>query len=199
MRKPRRYPRVPRQVKSKRGFNQPEWASLTEIRDSVANPVSNTGQPYTLRDVNLSQFDRACQVAQGYQFFRIKRISVSFQPLVDTFIASNQVGTVSPTTTVPYLYYMIDRTGSIPTPFTPDNLGAMGAKARRLDDKTIVASYTPSVLTSAFDNAPSSSPFVQYKMSPWLPTRDNTILSSWIASTVDHLGLVWVVDRKSVV
>ena len=32
-----------------RRYAQPEWASLTEIRDSNITDIANTGQPYTPR------------------------------------------------------------------------------------------------------------------------------------------------------
>lgn len=65
--------------------NVPEWASLSETTDVGSLVVGTT---YNLNDVQLAQFRRAASVAQGYQFFRIKKLTFKVQPLIDTFIAT---------------------------------------------------------------------------------------------------------------
>lgn len=178
-----RRPRVARRKvmrRAKRNFNQPEQASLTEV---LPASLLAANQNYSSYNLSLSNFVRARDIAKGYQYYRIKRVTIVIKPTQDTF----QVGGNS----LPYLYYMIDRVGQFRSGFTLAQLQAMGAKPRRVDDKTITFSYTPSVLTETYDNTALANIAVQYKMCPWLPTRDSAILANWSPNTTDHFGIVW--------
>lgn len=180
--------RVPRSVK-KSGV--PEWASLTETREMG---VLDSNTMYQSYNVALSQFPRARTVAQGYQQYRIKRIAYKISPLLDTFQSGSN-------TSIPYLYYMVDRTKNLLAANTVDVLQKVGAKPRRVDDKIITFSYTPSVLTGTLDvNPPSGQTqtnFTQYKVGPWLNTRDSEIDSIWNPDTTDHQGIKWIVESST--
>lgn len=169
-----------------------ENASLTEVQAPIATPLAN--QNYSTYNISLASLTRARDVAKGYQYYRIKRITYVIKPLSDTFNAQGLAPGGS-AATVPYLYYMIDRTRLFQGGFTIDQLKQMGAKARRLDDKTLTFSYTPSVLTETFDNTANANLAVQYKMCPWLPTRDITNVGVWNPNTTDHCGIVWRVEQ----
>lgn len=169
-----------------------ETASLTEVQAPIASPLAN--QNYSTYNISLASLTRARDVAKGYQYYRIKRITYVIKPLSDTFNAQGLAPGGS-AATVPYLYYMIDRTRLFQGGFTIDQLKQMGAKARRLDDKTLTFSYTPSVLTETFDNTANANLAVQYKMCPWLPTRDITNVGVWNPNTTDHCGIVWRVEQ----
>lgn len=179
--------RVPRRVKG----GVPEWASLTETKE-IGVLDSNT--MYQSYNVALSQFARARLVAQGYQQYRIKRIAFKVSPLLDTFQAGSN-------SSVPYLYYMIDRTKNLIAANTVDILQKVGAKPRRVDDKIITFSYSPSVLTGTLDTSPpvgqSTSQFVQYKVAPWLNTRDSENITVWNPDTTDHQGIKWMVETST--
>lgn len=170
-----------------------ELASLTEVQP--AGGATSCNQNYSSYNISLASLSRARDVAKGYQFYRIKRITYVLKPLMDTFVQ----GTGSPQTqaTVPYLYYMIDRTRQFQSGFTLAQLKAMGAKGRRLDDKVLTFSYTPSVLTETFDNTANATTAAQYKLMPWLPTKDIAGgVGVWNPSTTDHLGIVWRVEQE---
>lgn len=150
-----------------------------------------TNMTYSSLTTQMSDFARAVQVAQAYQFYRIKSLEFKFLPKFDTY----QAGGVA---SLPNLLYMIDRSGAIPTNFTAGNLLQMGAKPRRFDDKNILVRWRPSVLTDVAyqvgGGAGSSAPS-QYKISPWLATNQNsTSASPWVPSGVNHLGIHWVVE-----
>lgn len=169
----------------------PELASLTEITRS---PLVNANTLYSMYNLSLSSLKRAQDVARGYQFYRIKRVTFILTPLVDTFTQITGPTTAS----VPYLYYMIDRVRQFVNGVSPDQLRAMGAKPRRLDDKILKFSLTPSVLTDTFDNTAGASAAVQYKLKPWLPCKDpNSGVGVWNPSTTDHTGIVWIVQQVS--
>lgn len=166
----------------------PEQASCTEVR-TLANLTTN--QMYSLREISLDKFPRASGIAKGYQYYRIKNLKVVFKPLLDTFLAANNY-------TVPYMYWMIDRTRSLTNYTNPTQLRQLGARANRLDDKVITFQYRPSVLTSVLQDAPAlASEFAEYKLSPWLPCRDldTATPAVWNPSTVDHQGAIWIIEN----
>lgn len=174
--------------------NVAEWASCSETFSNInpapgPAPLTNAMFPsnvmYVKRDFSLDQFLRATQIAKGYQHYRIKKITMRFKPLADTFTNSGALASV------PNLFYMIDKSGSLPNNPTLAMLKQMGAKAHRFDDKTIIVSWRPSVLDVAATAAAAASP-AQYKVSPWLSTNANQLgVGVWNPSTVDHQGIFW--------
>lgn len=183
----RRMPRVPRVSK----YEAREIASLTEVQATPT--LVETNKNYSQYNLSLASTTRAQDVAKGYQYYRIKRVTYVIKPLMDTFVQNPPGGNTN--ASVPYLYYMIDRTRMFKAGFSVDQLRAMGAKPRRLDDKTLTFSFTPSVLTETFDPTANANGAVQYKLSPWLPTKDIEQVGIWNPNTTDHLGVVWRVDQ----
>lgn len=167
-----------------------EYASLSVKRSITPEGGGNfqTNTMYEARNTDLNSYDRAVIVAQAYQHYRIKKITLTVKPTFDTY--QQAVGAGSR----PQLYYMVDKSGSIPDNITLEALKQMGAKAIRFDEKPISISWRPSVLTS--DNvAPGVNFAAQYKISPWLSTSRNPLINPWQPSQVDHLGLFWFVEQ----
>lgn len=183
----RRVARVPR----RRNFNQPEWASCTEV---IRGQVLQTNTMYGPSLLQLADFERATVVSQAYQEFRITGIKYRFTPRFDTFPANTDAATAL---SVPYLYYMIDRTGAIkPTP-TLGMLQSMGAKPHRFDDKTVSVSYRPGVLQQVEAGLTvGGSVLTRPLISPWLSTQRDTGAGN-VTSTVDHRGLWLYLDAKA--
>lgn len=171
----------------------PEKASLTEIINSASTTLS-TNQAYQSYKISLALFPRASAVAKGYQLYRIKRATFKMSPLYDTFAEGG-------TTSVPYLYYMIDRTKNLISNNGLDVLKRMGAKPRRVDERVVSFSWSPSVLVGSLDVNPpvgqSTNQFTQYKISPWLNTRDSENLGVWNPDGTDHQGVVWYVETTT--
>jgi len=169
--------------------NVAEYASCSV--NQWINQVTTTNTMYNLRNISLQQFTRAASIAQNYQHYRIKKVTLEFLPAFDTF-TPNATNALQ----VPYLIYLIDKSGSLPTTVNSTTLRQMGAKPVRFDDKKITVSWRPSVLTEAFGQANSQS---QYKISPWLSTNANALApGAFVASDIDHLGIFWQVDRNGV-
>jgi len=168
---------------AKRGV--PERASCTEV---FGNNILATNQSYGLYNLSLADCTRARDIAKGYQYYRIKRVTLVVKPTQDTF----QQGGNS----IPYLYYMIDRVKQFQAGFNAAQLKAMGAKPRRVDEKNVTFSFTPSVLTETFDATLSSNTAVQYKIAPWLPCKDTSQLGVWNPNTTDHMGIVWRIEQE---
>lgn len=166
-----------------------QYAKLTETLASQ-NITPNTY--YYNYNVQLFNSARAVQVAQAYQFYRISRVTYKFKPIYDTFIANS-----SAVASVPQLYWRIDREGSIPMNATLNTLKATGCKPTRLDDKIITVSFKPAVSLSTSDNPLTNAIAGPYKVSPWLPTQNSatSVTGGFAPNSVDHRGLVWLVDQ----
>jgi len=181
-----------RVMKKKSVTNVAEYASLSETRSIVAPNTNNLiNTLYSLMNTSLDQFTRAPLVAQAYQHYRIKYVSLKMKPPFDTFVSGTSSGYAKP-----YLYHMIDKSGAIPTNITLEGLKQMGAKPRALDEKALTIGWRPSVLQDAMTTA-GSSPVAQgsaYKLSPWLNTNNVSVGSPWSPSSVDHLGVYWFLE-----
>lgn len=151
--------------------------------------TTQSGTIYVDYTTSLFQHDRARVVASGYQEFRIKLVEYRFKAYNDTFLAGGA-------TTLPYLYYIIDRNRANNGMNTIDAFKAAGAKPIRLDDKTIVVKFRPAVLYDNYDANTLTSIPRSYKLSPWLTTNDNSTnpASFFQPSEVDHTGIRWVVE-----
>jgi len=185
----RRRARVPRAPR--KNFSQPEWASCTEaIRGSALQSNLIYGPNY----VQLQNFKRASQVASNYQQYRITGVTWRFTPRFDTFPATSDASLAY---SVPYLYYMIDRVGAIRDSVNLSQLQSMGAKPHRFDDKTIVVKYKPGVLTVTGTGQTAIPTANRYTISPWLNTMEQESANNTVISDVDHYGIWWVLDTKS--
>lgn len=155
---------------------------------STANPVVN--QMYQFNTLDLNSFPRAVQIAQAYQMFRMKKITFRFRPTFDTYAANAGSSKMN-------LYYMIDKTGSIPPNPTLNSLKQMGAKPVQLDEEVVEVSWAPSVLDAALltAGAVQVQGGAQYQISPWLSTNNNKGAGAWAASTIDHLGISFIVEQ----
>lgn len=164
-----------------------EKASLSVTR---AFSLLTTNQTYRLYDVQLSQYARAVNVAKGYQLYRIKNVKVIASPLSDTFAPGGG-------SSVPYLYFQIDRTRNLENIRTATEFKQLGCKPHRMDDKIVTFQYRPSVLNTTLDNAATQGGvFNQYKISPWIRCRDETGAPGvWNPDTTDHQGMVMLMEN----
>lgn len=180
--------------KFRKAKDVPDLASLS-VKETIVAQGGGTFQPntlYNLLNTQLSDYQRAIQVAQAYQHYRIKKVAVTFKPLYDSFIGTNAG------MTKPNLYYLIDKSGSIPTNTTLEAMKSMGCKPKQLDEKNFTVAWRPSVLESAMyiGGAPATGSPAKYKISPWLSTNaNNSNPGVWVPSGIDHLGLHWYLDQ----
>lgn len=188
-RKRRMYPK-------RKGFRParsvPDIAKLSE--NYILNYPSPSGWAmntmYQKRDFTIAANPRAAAVAAAYQHYRVKKVTLIFRPQVDTFVGGGALGGY----TAPHLYYMIDKSGSLPTNVSIAALKSMGAKPIRLDEREIKISWRPSCLMNTVD-AGTPGVFSSYKISPWLSTNGNALNPGvFNVSSVDHLGCFWYVE-----
>ena len=179
-------PRARKAVRRK-AMSQPEKATCTAVR-TLAGGQTNTMFAYST--FNLADYERAVNIARQYQRYRITGIKLTFKPEYDTF-ALNPAG---PNVAKPNLYYMIDKSGSIPDNVTLEGLKQAGARPHAFDENPISFSWRPSVLTEE-QQGPLLSVGAGYKISPMLST-DATPGNpgAWNPSTVNHLGVKWYME-----
>ena len=175
----------------KRGARRAKATQVAEYASLSCKRSYTTGQAnqlYSLMNTQLSQFDRAFGVAKFYQYYRMKNITMTFKPQMDTFANNTGIGY-----TKPYFYYMIDKSGALPSNVTLESLKQMGARPKVLDEKDIKVSWRPSVLEFGATNVTGGIGLPnKYQLSPWLTTNENGVTTTWNPSTVDHLGIYYI-------
>lgn len=148
--------------------------------------------------VSLDMFSRATDMADNFQEYRIAKLVYKYTPLFDTYLNT----TVTPSS-VPYLYTKRHVTPA-PATFNLDYLKALGAKPRRLDDKTLNQSYTPNVVqfvnTSTYTQTTPPSVLSGLKpiFKPWLTTYQNNPLVPAAPAFMDkteHFGHAFWLDQ----
>lgn len=188
-------------------YNSGDFARIQVLLPTEL-PINATGNgqagspssAYGFYNFALTNSTRATQIAQAYQEYRISKVEVTVKAAADTFVGLD-VGTgASPS--IPYLYYMIDKTGTFESNgTTSQTLKTAGAKPIRLDDRTIKIQWKPAVEIGSSDAAGGPAPVSElaaaYKVSPWLTTNANAATSSlpWAPNSVDHMGLVLAAEQ----
>lgn len=132
------------------------FASATE-QFSLAL-TAGTSYNFTFR---LQDLIRTNGLAGVYQYYRISSVEMRFKPIYDTFQAQGNSGGVA----IPYLNFQYNKSGAL-TNLDAGGFEQLGTKAIRLDDKTIIRKWKPSVVTTNADGEPT-----QFKVSPWMPTH----------------------------
>lgn len=178
--------RAPKKRVQRKTMNVPDKASCSVVR-SLDPAAFVTSRMYSFDNFQLADFQRATNIAQNYQRFRMTGIKVTWKPVYDTYSAATPQQK-------PNLYYIVDRSGSLPDNITLEALKQAGARPRAFDEKPISVTWKPSALGETLNlaGAPSAS---AYKVSPLLATNGNaTNPGLWIPSTVAHQGLKWYMD-----
>lgn len=197
-------PRKPTKGKSKQRKaagkrRAPRKARDTNLRDKASASVKISltdpqGAPfvvnrmYDLHAITLAQYPRAVQIAGAYQFYRIKQVALTYKIGYDTYQA------VAGGPTRPQFYFMLDKSQSIPQNVALEGLKQMGARPSACDEKPIVRSWSPTVLTE--EQTIGGPTAAKYMTSPWLNTNGNN-LGAFNASTVQHNGIYWYVQMDA--
>jgi len=195
---PRKYARRPRQRRQRRRGMRKMRTESAALKEVFEFAQLTTGSAYYDYTNTLARFQRASLVAQGYREYRITKVEYRFKPAADTFPVGG--------TSLPYLYAMVDKTGSMRDFNTVEEIVSAGAKARRLDDKTITVSFKPATLQYNRDEqSPGNNGALWAKpiVSPWLACdrlNDDPAPpagAGFSPSSIDHLGLVWIVATST--
>lgn len=136
---------------------------------------------------NMNDLSRTKALLGVYQYYRITSVEMRFKPAYDTYQAQQA-------NMVPYLYFQYDKSGALQGTMTAVDFEKIGTKAIRLDDKTIVRKWTPSVPTDQYPGGVLVSS-TQFKTAPWVPTivpdtgNPNDLL--------DHYGATFYISKMS--
>lgn len=186
----RRLTTRPRRKMMRRTRSVAERASCKEIY-TIDNMSSNT--PYKDIEQNLGLYKRASQIAQNYQFFRIKYVKYKFLCRYNTYQATTAEATAFP---LPYLHYMVDKAGALPTGTSIAQLKAEGAiPIKFTKDLTVAWKPGVSLTTEAANSTAQYS--TAYKVSPWLMTNLQPGEANWVVNDTDHKGLYWYMETAT--
>lgn len=176
--------RRPRRRMMNKRNNVADKASCSVTR-TLAMATTNT--MYAFNSFNLADYQRAVNIAGSYQRYRITGIKLTFKPEYDTYAAGAG-------STKPFLYYIIDKSGSLPDNLTLEGLKQSGARPHAFDEKPLVVRWRPSVLTEE-QTLGGAAQGAGFKVSPWLST-DATPGNPgvWVPSNVNHLGIKWYME-----
>lgn len=174
---------------------------VAQVSTTLPDALIYANTPYAIRNIALTNSNRAVQVARAYQYYRIRKVWFKFKPIYDTYAA-----TTGSSANVPYLFYCVDKDGTFPASTSTATMRSAGAKPIRFDDKTITRTIVPQALMQAVSaGAGPGAPLVQQAgkgvRSPWLSTNANAYNSdpgaAWVANSIDHLGIVYGVDQAN--
>lgn len=187
--------RVPRPMMRRGAKNVSDYATC-----SVASTITPRGggnfasnimySSFQSNGIKLSDFPRASDIGANYQHFKIKKVTLTLKWAYDTFSTGLGAGNSRPS-----LYYMIDKSGSVPANITLEGLKQMGAKPHTCDNRQFKISWRPAVLTEDQNQlvGPVAS---QYRISPWLATNPGAPGPNVYApSDVAHNGIYWFVEQ----
>jgi len=147
--------------------------------------AASAGQVYDLNDIRINaQFTVAPQLANLYQYYRITSVQWRLKPNFDTFVSPG----VGPAPQLPYLYFLYDKSGSLGL-LNANQFEECGAKPIRVDDRTILRKWRPTVRLS---DATAAVPM--FKQSPWMPTHQADGITM---NAPNHLGAVWYVSKTN--
>jgi len=176
----------------------PDTARVTETYELT---VTNINQPEEYFFEGIPVGTRAANVAPNFGLYRIAKVTYTYKPLYDTYIPANDPAPGGNwITTVPNLYWKMNRYGDAPVAFDADFLRTQGSKAIRLDDKAVVVSYKPNILLAdagaiaAGLNGGSG----QVKMTPWLSTDQQVGDNAFQLSRTVHYGHILFVEADTV-
>lgn len=173
-------------MRRRRQVSRHEFATMKETHTFSTLDANTAYRDY---QCSLARFGRASILGKAYREFRITKVEYIFKANVDTYQGGGN-------SVVPNLFYVIDKTGSMGGVLTTEQFRRVGARPRRFDDNNISVSFKPAVLQYAYDLNNNTNAWAMPKVSPWLSCdKFNDTVQPWQASSIDHLGLVWILDQ----
>jgi len=163
----------------------PNTCRITQTLSTV-NILPNT--PYRISVGGITGA-RALAVCEQFALYRIAKITFKYKPKYDTYGAGLPAG--NGPTTVPTLYWKMNRFADNPPAWAAQDLRDMGAKPIRFDDKQVTVSYKPNILTAVASGGDDSG---QIKMTPWLNTDSAPETQNFAPSDTEHYGHFYYVE-----
>jgi len=183
----RRLPKKKVAMKRRLRKTASEYATCKELY-TIKGMSSNT--PYSDLEQNLGFYGRAQLVAEAYQYFRIKYVKYTFIQRYNTFQANTNESLAFP---MPQLYFMLDKTGSLPTGTEITALKQMGAKPHKFT-RNITVAWKPGVSFATGNDNNANILNTGTRISPWLMTNKTPESALWAANDTDHKGIYWFME-----
>lgn len=180
-----------RKAASKRNPNNIGGPNTCKVIETIPSIPVNMNTPYLINKAGITG-TRAPAIAQQFGLYRIAQIKFTIRPLYDTY-APGLPAVGSFATQLPTLYWKLNRYGDNPAAFGGDYMRSLGAKPLRLDDKNLVWSYKPNILT-AQNNTGTVTTSAGIKVTPWLSTDDRPQDNVFTLSTALHYGHTMFVE-----
>lgn len=155
------------------------FASATEQFSIAATAGVTYDFTFDMTDVIRTQ-----ALMSIYQYYRVTSVELRFKPQSDTFAAGGGAQ-------LPYLFFQYDKSGALGG-LNAAQFEEIGTKAIRLDDKTLIRKWKPSVLLGDYNAAPGTA-VGQFKVSPWMPTH----LAAGLNDSVAHHGAVFLITKQN--
>jgi len=111
----------------KSGSISPLTGNIATVVETYDGGQIIANRPYEIREV-LANFSRASLVAQQYQFYRLTKIKLEFQPRHNLFNYNNNT---TITQSVPQFYRIMNRNGSLPIIFDLEYMLSQGVNPRK--------------------------------------------------------------------
>lgn len=169
---------------SKRNPNNIGGPNTCKVPETLPTQVVNLNTPYLYIKAGITGA-RASAIAKEFGLYRIARIKYTFRPFFDTY-SSSLPGVGNSPNSVPTLYWKMNRYGDFPAAFNGDYMRSLGAKPNRLDDKNVIVSYKPNILTAQANAVGTTTAGI--KITPWLSTDDTPNDNNFTLSTAEHFG-----------
>lgn len=190
----RRMGRVPRPLKY--NANRVGGPNTCRISQTLPTIALDANTPYRISVGGITG-DRVRAVCEQFALYRISKVEFKYKPYYDTFTPGQLTTGNSPAnilTTVPRLYWKMNRFADAPAQWAVQDLKDMGAKPIRFDEKTVTIAYKPNILLA---NESGGSVSGSVKMTPWLNTDDGSETSTFAPSTTEHYGHFFYIEADA--
>jgi len=188
-----------RAVKATKKWGKPATTSYSQNYASSVESYQTTvdlapNQAYALAPT-LSQFARSRSISENYQFYRCSQLEFKFEPLFNTY------QDISGGSSVPQLFWLMNRSGTQPNVINTDWLQAQGAKPHKLTSNYVIK-YAPSTLaiSSASNVAPVGSANLAYvpKWKQWLNTYTEATLggAETLNDAISQMGHLMIINQE---
>lgn len=187
--------RIPRSIPLKYNPKRVGGPNTCRIETTIPSVPLLVNTPYQFNLAGIVG-SRAVDVAPNFALYRVAKVMFKYKPLYDTYVPNSAPGATSNyITSIPTLYWKMNRFADDPNNFTADDLRVMGAKPIRFDDKQYTLSYRPNIL---LDQASGGSHSGSVKMTPWLNTDSAPDTPNFQISSTQHYGHFWYIQADTV-
>jgi len=175
----------------KAGMLSPMAGNVATIVETYDAGYINANEPYEIRET-LNNYQRASDCARLYQFYRLAKLRLEFQPIANQYIGVVSTAQIN-YTSVPQMYMMMNRNGSLPNVFDENYLILQGANPKGWT-RNIEFTFKPNTLNQVGNQDNNASQFAQgsdIKFNQWISSylQSTTLQEPTLNQNVEFYGL----------